>query len=197
MRHLLVFAMWITLAVVGLVIFLGVFTTRNPADNTEKNLLPVDPTTHRRAQTKLEAFEAQSEQARSSGKKLPAQISFTDEEMTALIRNWGNQDHWFGSVNDLQIELVPGTFVITGTLQSISLNFPFRLELAISAENNRRRAELTLLQVGELFAPGFVRAAMLALADRTFDAGLPRVALSIESLVVTNGELIVSGNVLP
>ena len=189
--------MWITLAVAGLVLFLGIFTTRNPDDNTGQNLLAVDPTTHRRAQTKLEAFEALSEQARSSGKKLPAQISFTEEETTALIHNWGDQNRWFGSVNDLKIELLPGTFVITGTLQSINLNFPFRLELAISAENSQRKTELMLLQVGELFAPGFIRAAMLALADRTFDAGLPRVALSIESLVVTNGELLVSGNVLP
>lgn len=189
--------MWIVLAVVGLVIFLGVFTTRNPADHTEKHVVTINPTTHQRAQAKLQTFEAQSEQARSSGNKLPAQLSFTEEEMTSLVRNWGKQDHWFGSVDNLQIEFIPGIFVITGTLESINLNFPFRLELAISAEESQRTAELTRLQVGELFAPGFVRAALLALAARTFDAGLPRFALSIESLVVANGELLVSGNVLP
>jgi len=189
--------MWIVLAVVGLVIFLGVFTTRNPADHTENNVVTINPTTHQRAQAKLQTFEAQSEQARSSGNKLPAQLSFTEEEMTSLVRNWGKQDHWFGSVDNLQIEFIPGIFVVTGTLESINLNFPFRLELAISAEESQRTAELTQLQVGELFAPGFVRAALLALAARTFDAGLPRVALSIESLVVANGELLVSGNVLP
>ena len=197
MRHFLVFTMWIVLAVVGLVIFLGVFTTRNHPDHTENNVVAINPTTHQRAQTKLQAFEAQSEQARSSGKKLPAQISFTEEEMTSLIRDWGKQDHWFGSIDNLQIEFIPGTCALTGILQSINLNFPFRLELAISAEESQRTAELTGLQVGELFAPGFVRTALLALADRTFDAGLPRVSLSIESLVVTNGELLVSGNVLP
>ena len=189
--------MWIVLAVVGLVIFLGVFTTRNPADHTENNVVTINPTTHQRAQAKLQTFEAQSEQARSSGNKLPAQLSFTEEEMTSLVRNWGKQDHWFGSVDNLQIAFIPGTFVITGTLESINLNFPFQLELAISAEESQRTAELTRLQVGELFAPGFVRAALLALAARTFDAGLPRFALSIESLVVANGELLVSGNVLP
>ena len=197
MRHFLVFAMWIVLAVVGLVIFLGVFTTRNPDDHTKNNVVTTNPTTHQRAQAKLQTFEVQSEQARSSGNKLPAQLSFTEEEMTSLVRNWGKQDHWFGSVDNLQIEFIPGTFVITGTLESINLNFPFRLELAMSAEESQRTAELTRLQVGELFAPGFVRAALLALAARTFDAGLPRFALSIESLVVTNGELLVSGNVLP
>jgi len=197
MRHFLVFAMWIVLAVVGLVIFLGVFTTRNPADHTENNVVAINPTTHQRAQAKLQTFEAQSEQARSSGNKLPAQLSFTEEEMTSLVRNWGKQDHWFGSVDNLQIEFIPGIFVVMGTLESINLNFPFRLELAMSAEESQRTAELTRLQVGELFAPGFVRAALLALAARTFDAGLPRFALSIESLVVANGELLVSGNVLP
>ena len=197
MRHFLVFSMWIVLAVVGVVIFLGVFTTRNLADHTENNVVTINTTTHQRAQTKLQAFEAQSEQARSSGKKLPSQVSFTEKEMTSLIRDWGKQDHWFGSIENLQIEFIPGTCVITGILESINLNFPFRLELAISAEESQRTAELTRLQVGELVAPGFVRAALLALADRTFDAGLPRVALSIESLVVTNGELLVSGNVLP
>ena len=189
--------MWIVLAVAGLVIFLGVFTTRNPADHTENNVVAINPTTHQRAQAKLQTFEAQSEQARSSGNKLPAQLSFTEEEMTSLVRNWGKQDHWFGSVDNLQIEFIPGIFVVMGTLESINLNFPFRLELAISAEESQRTAELTRLQVGELFAPGFVRAALLALAARTFDAGLPRFALSIESLVVANGELLVSGNVLP
>ncbi len=197
MRHFLVFSMWIVLAVVGVVIFLGVFTTRNLADHTGNNVVTINTTTHQRAQTKLQAFEAQSEQARSSGKKLPSQVSFTEKEMTSLIRDWGKQDHWFGSIENLQIEFIPGTCVITGILESINLNFPFRLELAISAEESQRTAELTRLQVGELVAPGFVRAALLALADRTFDAGLPRVALSIESLVVTNGELLVSGNVLP
>ena len=189
--------MWIVLAVVGVVIFLGVFTTRNLADHTGNNVVTINTTTHQRAQTKLQAFEAQSEQARSSGKKLPSQVSFTEKEMTSLIRDWGKQDHWFGSIENLQIEFIPGTCVVTGILESINLNFPFRLELAISAEESQRTAELTRLQVGELVAPGFFRAALLALADRTFDAGLPRVALSIESLVVTNGELLVSGNVLP
>ena len=179
MRHFLVFSMWIVLAVVGVVIFLGVFTTRNLADHTGNNVVTINTTTHQRAQTKLQAFEAQSEQARSSGKKLPSQVSFTEKEMTSLIRDWGKQDHWFGSIENLQIEFIPGTCVITGILESINLNFPFRLELAISAEESQRTAELARLQVGELVAPGFFRAALLALAARTFDAGLPRVALSI------------------
>ena len=102
--------MWIVLAVVGVVIFLGVFTTRNLADHTGNNVVTINTTTHQRAQTKLQAFEAQSEQARSSGKKLPSQVSFTEKEMTSLIRDWGKQDHWFGSIENLQIEFIPVSY---------------------------------------------------------------------------------------
>ena len=48
-----------------------------------------------------------------------------------------------------------------------------------------------------MYAPGFVRSLALALAERTVDAGLPRLPIAIETLVITDGELLVSGVAVP
>jgi len=107
------------------------------------------------------------------------------------------QDHGFGSVSAMQVTFRPQTLTLTGILHTLGLSFPFRLDIVVATMNSERTAEVTRLQVGETFAPGFVRSLLLTLAERTLDAGLPRLPIAIETLVVTDGELFVSGAAVP
>ena len=197
MRRALVFGIWLLLAVAGVVTVLGVFATRGSVDVSDLVRLQTDPLVRARAKAKLGAFGQVSDQARQAGRGIPAQISFTHDEMTALLQDWGEQEHGFGSIADLQLTFRPQTLTLTGVFNSLGLSFPFRLDIAVSTENSQRRAEITRFQVGEMFAPGFVRSLVLALAERTVDAGLPRLPIAIETLVVTDGELFVSGAAVP
>ena len=197
MRRALVLGIWLLLALAGVIAVLGVFATRGSVDISDLARHQPDPQVRARAEAKLGAFAQISEQARLAGREIPAQIAFTHDETTALLRDWGISDHGFGSVTDLQLTFRPRILTLTGVVHSAGLSFPFRLDLAIATENSERTAEIVRFQVGEMYAPGFVRSLILALAERTLDAGLPRLPIAIETLVVTNGELFVSGAAVP
>ena len=197
MRRALVLGIWLLLAAAGVLTVLGVFATRGSVDISDLARIQPDPQVRARAEDKLNAFGQTSEQARQAGREIPAQIAFTHDEMTALLQDWARQDHGFGSITDLQLTFRPRTLTLTGVVHSLGLSFPFRLDVAVMTENSQREAEITRFQVGEMYAPGFVRSLVLALAERTVDAGLPRLPIAIESLVVTDGELFVSGAAVP
>ena len=197
MRRALVLGIWLLLAAAGVLTVLGVFATRGSVDISDLARIQPDPQIRARAEAKLNAFGQTSEQARQAGREIPAQIAFTHDEMTALLQDWALQDHGFGSITDLQLTFRPRTLTLTGVVHSLGLSFPFRLDVAVMTENSQREAEITRFQVGEMYAPGFVRSLVLALAERTVDAGLPRLPIAIESLVVTDGELFVSGAAVP
>ncbi|MDE2902291.1 MAG: hypothetical protein OXP73_04615 [Chloroflexota bacterium] len=197
MRRALVLGIWVILAMAGVLTVLGVFATRGSVDISDLARLEPDPLVRARAQAKLNAFGQTSEQARQAGRAIPAQVSFTHDELTALLRDWAAQEHGFGSVTELQLTFRPRTLALTGILHSAGLNLPFRIDIAVSTENSQRTAEITRFQVGEMYAPGFARSLALALAERTLDAGLPRLPIAIETLVVTDGELLVSGAAVP
>ena len=197
MRRALVLGIWLLLAAAGVLTVLGVFATRGSVDISDLARIQPDPQIRARAEAKLNAFGQTSEQARQAGREIPAQIAFTHDEMTALLQDWALQDHGFGSITDLQLTFRPRTLTLTGVVHSLGLSFPFRLDVAVMTENSQREAEMTRFQVGEMYAPGFVRSLVLALAERTVDAGLPRLPIAIESLVVTDGELFVSGAAVP
>ena len=197
MRRALVFGIWLILALAGVLVVLGVFATRGSVDISDLARLQPDPLVRAQAEVKLNAFGQTSEQARLAGRTIPAQVAFTHDEMTALLRDWAGQEHGFGSVSELQLTFRPRTLTLTGVLHSVGLNFPFRLDIVVSTEHSQRTAEITRFQVGEVYAPGFVRSLVLALAESTLDAGLPRLPIAIETLVITDGELLVSGVAVP
>ena len=197
MHRLLVFILWVLLLLVVLVVVLGVFATRGTVDLSDLPRIEVSGATKALADEKIAAFAAVTEQTRATGKPEPVQVGLTHDEMTALIADWGAQDGWFGSIADLQIAFQPGSMSLSGVVHALGLEFPFRIDLDVTIENRQRTAELQRVQIGELFAPGFVRNIVLGLAMRTVDAGLPRVPIDIESLVLTDGEVIVSGETVP
>lgn len=197
MRRAFVFGIWLLLALAGVITVVGVFATRGSVDISDLSRLQPDERVRARAIAKLNEFGQTSEQARQAGREIPAQVAFTHDEMTALLRDWGTQDHGFGSVTDLQLTFRPRTLTLTGMVNTLGLSFPFRLDIVVATENSQRTAEVTRFQVGEMYAPGFVRSLALALAERTLDAGLPRLPIAIETLVVTEGELFVSGAAVP
>lgn len=197
MRRAFVLGIWLLLALAGVLIVLGVFATRGSVDISDLARLQPDQQVHARAQAKLSEFGRTSEQARQAGRAIPAQIAFTQDELTALLQDWGRHEHGFGSITELQLTFRPRTLTLTGVVHSLGLSFPFRLDIAVATENSHRTADITRFQVGEMYAPGFARALVLALAERTIDAGLPRLPIAIETLVVTDGELFVSGAAVP
>ncbi len=197
MRRVFVLGLWVLLALAALVVILGVFATRGHVDLSGLPRIEVNRDARARAASRITEFTVVTERARASGASEPVQITLGQDELTALIDGWGREDHWFGTVRELQIALLPGTLAITGVIESLALEIPFRIDVAVAVENSAREVEMTRLQAGELFAPGFVRNIMLELASRTVDAGLPRVPVDIETLVMGDGEVIVSGQAVP
>ncbi len=196
-RRVLVLGLWMLLALVGVVLVLGVFATRGSVDYSDLPRIQTTDDARRRALTKLGAFAQLAAQAQASGRDVPTQLVLTQDELSVLVRDWGEQEHWFGTMTDAQVVFRPGVLTVTGAIQAFELVFPFRIDVAVTTTNRERQAEILRVQLGELYAPEFLRSLVLALVERTVDAGLPRVPMAIETMVVTEGELLISGAAIP
>ncbi len=193
----MVFILWLIVASAALVIVIGFFAAIGRVDRGDLTEIVVSPEVAESALDKVAKFGVVSARARASGASQPVQIIFSDTEISSLISEWGRESDWWGSIDRLHVSFGPDVIVLTGELMSLGLNFDFRLDLEIAIEQSERRIAIRRMQVGDIHAPGFVSTALLELITRTVDAGLPRVPMRIESLVLGDGELIVSGAAIP
>ena len=193
----MVFILWLIVASAALVIVIGFFAAIGRVDRGDLTEIVVSPEVAESALDKVAQFGVVSARARASGASQPVQIIFSDTEISSLISDWGRESDWWGSINRLHVSFGPDVIVLTGELMSLGLNFDFRLDLEIAIEQSERRIAIRRMQVGDIHAPGFVSTALLELITRTVDAGLPRIPMRIESLVLGDGELIVSGAAIP
>ena len=197
MRRLMVFILWLIVAFAALVIVVGFFAAIGRVDRGDLTEIVISPEVADSALDKLAQFGVVSARARASGASQPVQIIFTDDEISALISDWGQQSDWWGSIERLWVSFGPDVIVLTGELMSLGLNFDFRVDLGLAIEQSERRVAIRRVQVGDIHAPGFITTALLELITRTVDAGLPRIPMRIESLILSDGELIVSGAAVP
>ena len=197
MRRPLVFLLWLLVALAALVVVVGIFTVIGTVDRSDLPVVEVTAEAAALAREKVEQFGAVSARARASGKSWPMQVIFSDAEMSALISDWGRDSKWWGSVDRLQVAFGRNLMVLTGVIKTLGLAFDFRFDLFVSIEQSERQVSVQRMQLGDIHVPGFISAALLELAERTVDAGLPRVPMRIESLVLGDGELIVSGAAIP
>ncbi|MCY3912175.1 MAG: hypothetical protein OXG43_02880 [Chloroflexi bacterium] len=197
MRRLMVFILWLIVALFALVIVIGFFAAIGRVDRGDLTEIVESPEVADSAMDKVAQFGVVSARARASGASQPVQISFSDDEISALISDWGRRSEWWGSIERLQVSFGPDLIVLTGELMSVGLNFDFRVDLEVAIEQSERRVEIRRMQVGDIHAPGFITTALLELITRTVDAGLPRIPMRIESLILGEGELIVSGAAIP
>ena len=193
----MVFILWLIVASAALVIVIGFFAAIGRVDRGDLTEIVVSPEVAESALDKVAKFGVVSARARASGASQPVQIIFSETEISSLISEWGRESDWWGSIDRLHVSFGPDVIVLTGELMSLGLNFDFRLDLEIAIEQSERRIAIRRMQVGDIHAPGFVSTALLELITRTVDAGLPRVPMRIESLVLGDGELIVSGAAIP
>ena len=178
-------------------IVVGFFAAIGRVDRGDLTEIVVSAEVADSALDKVAQFGVVSARARASGASQPVQISFSDAEVSSLIADWGRESDWWGSIERLHVSFGPGVIVLTGELVSLGLNFDFRLDLELSIEQSERRVAIRRMQVGDIHAPGFITTALLELVTRTVDAGLPRIPMRIESLILSDGELIVSGAAIP
>ena len=193
----MVFILWLIVAFAALVIVIGFFAAIGRVDRGDLTEIVASAEIADSALDKVAQFGVVSARARASGASQPVQIIFSDDEISALISDWGRQSDWWGSIERLQVSFGPDVIVLTGELMSAGLNFDFRVDLEVAIEQSERRVAIRRMQVGDIHAPGFITTALLELITRTVDAGLPRIPMRIESLILSDGELIVSGAAIP
>ena len=197
MRQPVILALWLIVGIALLAIFIAIFAVLGTVDNSDLPQVEITDDVALAAADKAAKFSDVSAQARASGQSRPVQITFSDAELTVLIGDWARGSEWWGSIDEVQLVFGRNRMVITGEISVGGLEADFRVDLQLVIEESERQVSVERMQAGDIHVPGFVSAAMLELAVRTVDAGLPRIPMRIESLMLGDGDLIVSGSVIP
>ena len=141
---------------------------------------------------RLAAVNSTINQSKKTGVSVPVHISISETELASKIDAWAGKK-LFTEFRDLRAHFKENTLVVVGTMRIGRFDFPFRNDISLRIETGVRSVELIRVQIGGLFLPGPLRAALVGLAERSLDAGFPRPPIEVETLLFSEDTLVISG----
>ena len=118
----------------------------------------------------------------------------TELELISKFADWSAPGAAGIAFSESRAVMRDGEIVFVGVAELAGIEFRYRADIGISVESGEMRLELKRLQIGQLFAPGLVRTAMVGFVTRLLDAGVPRPPIDIETLLISEGEIVISGS---
>ena len=83
--------------------------------------------------------------------------------------------------------------IFVGIVKLAGLEFRYRADILLRIEAAELHLEIRRFQIGQLFTPRVFRAAVSRLISLSIEAGLPRSPIDIETLLISEGGLVISG----
>tara|TARA_Y100000588_G_scaffold152748_1_gene166898 strand:+ start:333 stop:947 length:615 start_codon:yes stop_codon:yes gene_type:complete len=131
---------------------------------------------------------------KATGISEPLDIVVSEQEFSSKFDSWAQPGNRVIRFHSFLGNLQPGELVLTGKFDLWRSELVFRMQIELNIEGGKRTANLVRLQVGQLYMPKTVRNLSLYVVEKLIDAGLPRIPIYIETLLVEEKEIVVSGS---
>lgn len=178
----------------------GVFVLAKQAPNVASGLKPVTASTEavKSFDTKVDTMNAAVTEAKKTGKAVPVEVSFTEEELTSKANAAGSTVNDSGlATADTQIHLSGGNFIATSavTIQGISLNVGVVATPIVV--DGQTQIVIKEIQTGALPIPDAIKEQINAQLGQAIDPKKLGLPIDVSNLTVVDGKLVVKGNAKP
>ena len=188
--RLVLSAVIVVVAALGAAAF---FATRPQLGPTDLSEIPVSEHAHSELNVHLDRIDAQISQSRKTGIAIPIHISISEGELSSKIDAW-SKTKLFGEFRNFRTHFKNDVIVVVGTISVGRLDFQFRSDVWLRIETGEQSLKLLRVQIGDLFVPEPIRNSLVALIQRSVEAGFPRPPIDIETLLFSEDTLVVSGS---
>jgi len=187
-------SLYFLLLVAAVLAIFGFFASRPGVDISDLDLLEPDELVLARFNNRLDAVDELVRQSKQTGQPEPVQLVVSELELTSKLAEWSSPGILGITFFDSHATLRDGEMVLVGKAKAAGVEFRYRADIVVSIESAELQLEVRRLQTGQLFTPGPVRAGLVGLIARALDAGVPRPPIDIETLLISEGEMIISGS---
>ncbi len=187
-------SLYFLLLVAAVLAIFGFFASRPGLDVSDLDLPEPDELVLARFNSRLDAADELVRQSKQTGQPEAVQLVVTELELTSKLAEWSSPGILGITFFDSHATLRNGGMVLVGTAKAVGVEFRYRADIIVSVESAELQLEVRRLQTGQLFTPGPVRAALVGLISRALDVGVPRPPIDVETLLISEGEMIISGS---
>jgi len=179
------------LAVAGV---LGFFASRPTISVSDLDLLEPDEGELAGLDSRLDAVDELVKRSKQTGVAEPVQLVISENELNSKISDWSAPDNAVIRISESRAAMKVDEIIFVGVITIAGQEVRYRADVAIAIESAELRLEITRFQVGHLFAPAFLRSGLATLAALSVDAGVPRPPIDVETLLVSETEIVISGS---
>lgn len=178
----------------------GVFVLAKQAPSVANGLKPVAASSEaaKSFDTKVDTMNAAVTEAKKTGKAVPVEVSFTEEELTSKANSAGSTLNDSGlATADTQIHLSGGNFIATSsvTIQGISLNVGVVATPVVV--DGQTQIVIKEIQTGALPIPDAIKEQLNKQLGQAIDPKKLGLPIDVSNLTVVDGKLVVKGQAKP
>lgn len=159
------------------------------------------PSTAKAAQSfddKIAALEKAAADAKASGRAAPVQATFTEEELTSAANEAAAGASLGGlAATDTQIHLKDGNVVATSNVTVQGLTIPIGVVATPTVVNGQVTMVVQQIQTGTTPLPDALKQQLQSQVGRAIDPAVLGLPMTVSSLQVVNGQLVLTGTAKP
>ena len=179
------------LAVAGIAVF---FASRPTVNISDLDLLEPDDGALARLNSRLDSIDELVGQSKRTGVAEPLQLVITELELNSKFSDWSAPGISVIAISQSRAAMRLDEIIFVGAISIAGQDFRYRVDVTIAIESAELRLEITHFQIGQLFAPEFLRSGLATVAALSVEAGVPRPPIDVETLIVSEGEMVISGS---
>jgi len=186
----------IILLLVAIAILGVMWSFGSKSANVTSDLVVIETTTSavKSLDKQLSSVDAIIQRTKATGLSEPLDIIVSEQEFSSKFDTWAHPGNRVIRFHSFLGNVLPGQLVLTGKFDLWRSEFVFRIEVELNIENGNRTANLIRFQVGQLYMPEVARNLSLLVVEKLIDAGLPRTPIHIETLLIDEKEIVISGS---
>lgn len=192
--------------VIGVVLLVGiaggglyVLSQQQPTVASGMKKVPVTAAAAKSFDDKIKALEKAAVDAKASGKSVPVQTTFTEEELTSAVNQATSGSSTTGGLaaTDTQIHLAGGNVVATSNVTVQGITIPIGVVATPTVVNGQVTMVVQQIQTGALPLPDAVKQQIQAQVGQAIDPAALGLPMTISNLQIQNGQIVLSGSTKP